>query len=278
MKMAENVNATKLANLVNPEVMGDWVTDHLEKEMKFSPLCAIDASLSGRAGDTVTVPKYAYIGDAGDIPEGGEIPVVQLSASSVNIQVKKAGNGIELTDEAVLAGYGDPLGEAANQLTMSIAGKVDSDVLATLGEIGENMTSTASDKLSADVIADALVLFGEKDSEEKVLIVAPDQLAALRRSEGWLKSTDVGANQLISGAAGMIHGCQVVVSGKIKAVDGKFTNYIVMPGALTLFLKKDTEVETDRDIVHKITVITADKYYAVYLANEGRAVKLVCAE
>ena len=273
--MAETI--TKLANLVNPEVMGDWVTDHLQKEMKFAPLCTIDESLMGRAGDTVTVPKYAYIGDAGEIPEGGEIPVVQLTASSVNIQVKKAGNGIELTDEAVLAGYGDPLGEAANQLTMSIAGKVDSDVLETLGDIGSAMTSTSADKLSADVVADALVLFGEKDSEDKVLIVAPEQLAALRRSEGWLKATEVGAMQLVSGAAGMIHGCQVVVSGKIKAVEGKYENYIVMPGALTLFLKKDTEVETDRDIVHKLTVITADKYYAVYLANEGRAVKLVCS-
>ena len=85
--MAEMV---KLANLVNPAVMGDWVTEHLEREMKFAPLCAIDDTLSGRAGDTVTVPKYAYIGDAGEIPEGGEIPVVQLTASSVNVQVKKA--------------------------------------------------------------------------------------------------------------------------------------------------------------------------------------------
>ena len=273
--MAEMV---KLANLVNPAVMGDWVTEHLEREMKFAPLCAIDDTLSGRAGDTVTVPKYAYIGDAGEIPEGGEIPVVQLTASSVNVQVKKAGNGIELTDEAVLAGYGDPLSEAANQLTMSIAGKVDSDVLAALSSIGEAMTVTSEEKLSADVIADALVKFGEKDSEEKVLVVAPEQLAMLRRSEGWLKNTDIGAHQLITGAAGMIHGCQVVVSGKLKAVDGVYENYIVMPGALTLFLKKDTEVETARDIVHKLTVITADKYYAVYLANEGRAVKLVCAE
>ena len=269
---------TKLTNLMNPEVMGDWVTEHLEKEMKFSPLCRIDLTLAGRAGDTVTVPKYAYIGDASEVTEGGAIPVVQLTASSETVTVKKAGNGVELTDEAVLSGYGDPLGEAAAQLTLSIAGKVDGDVLAVLKNIGADMTYTAAEPVSADVIADALVKLGEKEGGEKVLIVAPAQLAQLRRSEGWLKATDVGAMRLVSGAVGMIHGCQVIVSDKIAASGGNFENYIVMPGALVLFLKKETEVESQRDIVHKSTVVTADKYYAVYLANESKAVKLVCKE
>ena len=269
---------TKLTNLMNPEVMGDWVSEHLEKEMKFSPLCRVDFTLAGRAGDTVTVPKYAYIGDAGEVAEGDAITISQLTASSEAVTVKKAGNGVELTDEALLSGYGDPLGEAGMQLTLSIAGKVDGDVLAALTKIGAEMTYTASESISADVIADALVKLGEKEGGEKVLVVAPAQLAQLRKSEGWLKATDVGAMRLVSGAVGMIHGCQVIVSDKITASGGNFTNYIVMPGALVLFLKKDTEVESQRDIVHKSTVVTADKYYAVYLANESKAVKLVCKE
>ena len=269
---------TKLTNLMNPEVMGDWVSEHLEREMKFSPLCQIDLSLAGRAGDTVNVPKYAYIGDAGEVAEGDAITISQLTASSEAVTVKKAGNGVELTDEALLSGYGDPLGEAGMQLTLSIAGKVDGDVLAALTNIGAEMTYTASEPISADVIADALVKLGEKEGGEKVLVVAPAQLAQLRKSEGWLKATDVGAMRLVSGAVGMIHGCQVIVSDKITASGGNFTNYIVMPGALVLFLKKDTEVESQRDIVHKSTVVTADKYYAVYLANESKAVKLVCKE
>lgn len=269
---------TKLTNLMNPEVMGDWVSEHLEKKMKLSPLCRVDFTLAGRAGDTVTVPKYAYIGDAADVAEGGEITISQLTASSETVTVKKAGNGVELTDEALLAGFGDPLGEAAVQLTLSIAGKVDGDVLTALEKTGAEMTYTAAEPISADVIADALVKLGEKEGGEKVLVVAPAQLAQLRKSEGWLKATDVGAMRLVSGAVGMIHGCQVIVSDKIKASGGNFTNYIVMPGALVLFLKKDTEVESQRDIVHKSTVVTADKYYAVYLADESKAVKLVCKE
>ena len=40
---------TKLTNLVNPQVMGDWVTEHLEKNMKFASLCTVDTTLAGRA-------------------------------------------------------------------------------------------------------------------------------------------------------------------------------------------------------------------------------------
>ena len=69
-------------------------------------------------------------------------------------------------------------------------------------------------------------------SEGKVLVVSPAQLAQLRQSESWLKATDTGAMQLVTGAVGMIHGCSVVVSEKIVASGSQYTNYIVMPGAL----------------------------------------------
>jgi len=267
---------TTLNELINPKVMGDFVNDELKEKMLFSPLCVVDTTLQGRAGDTIVVPKYSYIGDAGEVAEGGEIPVATLLATAENVTVKKAGNGITLSDESLLSGYGDPAGEAARQLALSIAQKVDSDVLMELETIGENMTFDAGEAvIGADVIADALTLFGEMEGE-KYLFVAPQQLAVLRKSEAWLKNTDVGADILVGGKNGSIHGCQLVVSGKVKETDGKYHNFIVMPGALTLFLKQDTTVEADRDIVKKTTVITADKHYAVQLTKEAKAVKMVC--
>ena len=276
--MAETSTLTKLASLLNPQVMGDWVTDHLTAQMRFSPLCMVDTSLQGRAGDTVSVPRCSYIGDAAVVAEGAALPIAVLNASAQEVQVKKAGNGVELTDEALYGGYGSPLEQAVEQLTLSIAGKVDSDVLAALSDIGAEMTVTSELPLSADAVADALVKFGEKAGEEKVLFIAPAQLAALRKSEGWLKNTETGAQMLVTGAVGMIHGCQVVLSDKIAKTDAGYTNYIVMPGAVGLYLKRDTAVETSRDIVRKVTVLTADKHYAVSLRDTARAVKLVCPE
>jgi len=268
---------TRLNNMVNPEVMADMVNERLEEQMKFSKLCKIENILNGRAGDKVTLPKYAYIGDAIDVAEGISIPISTLSATTEQVTVKKAGRGIELTDEAVLSGYGDPLGESALQLSLAIANKVDNDVLECLDTIKSNMTIGDGTKiLSSDFVADALVKFGEDISGEKALIIAPEQFSSIRKNENFLKTTDIGVGILLTGAVGIIHGCQIVVSNKIvKATNGTYKNYIVQPNAVAIYLKRETEIEKDRDITTKTTIVTADKHYATHLAYESKAIKMV---
>ena len=63
---------TKIANLVNPEVMGDMIAAKLPKKLQVIPFAAIDRTLQGVPGDTITVPSYTYIGDAEDVNEGVE--------------------------------------------------------------------------------------------------------------------------------------------------------------------------------------------------------------
>jgi hypothetical protein len=73
----------------------------------------------------------------------------------------------------------------------------------------------------------------------------------------------------------MVQGCQVLVSNKLKEASSKENAYIVKPGALRLFMKRDTLVESDRDIVNKSTTITADKHFAPYLYDASKAIKIV---
>ena len=82
---------TKLENLINPQVMGDIISAELPKAIKFSPVANIDTTLEGRAGNTITVPKYAYIGDAEDVAEGVAMGTVVLTATSQQATVKKVG-------------------------------------------------------------------------------------------------------------------------------------------------------------------------------------------
>ena len=268
-------NETKLSNLIDPQVLADMVRQKLTDDIKFSPLARVDAGFEGRPGDTVTVPCYTYIGDAEDVAEGAAIQFAELSASSAQVKVKKAGKGVKLTDEALLSGYGDPLGEAARQLSLAIASKVDNDCLTALSGIASSKTYDGSGAvLSSDAVAKALVLFGEDQGGEKVLFVAPEQLAQLRQDSDFINSSELSTRMLMKGTVGSLWGCQLVVSNKIKANSGVYTNYIVKPGALAIFLKRDLLVETDRDIEYKLTRITADEHYVVYLLDAARALKL----
>lgn len=132
-----NENLTKLESLIDPEVMAPMISGKLEKAIVATPFAKIDNTLEGQPGSTITVPKYEYIGDAEDVAEGVEQGESILTATSKEYKIKKAVKDVILTDEAVLNGYGNPVGEANNQLGLSLASKIDNDVMTELQkEIG----------------------------------------------------------------------------------------------------------------------------------------------
>ena len=173
------MSITKMNAMIHPEVLGAMVDGELEFALKFTNLATVDHTLVGRAGNTVSLPAYKMIGEAVDVAEGEAIPVEALATENENVTVKKAGKGIRITDEAILSGYGDPLGQASKQLAKAIASKVDSDVMACLEGIGAEMTINKT--LSAEVVSEALVKFGEDLDGQKVLLISPAQLHTLKQ-------------------------------------------------------------------------------------------------
>ena len=107
---------TKLEKMINPQVLASMVDGELEFALKFTNLATVDKTLVGRPGNTISLPAYKMIGEATDVGEGEAIPVEALATEIQNVTVKKAGKGIRITDEAILSGYGDPLGQASKQL------------------------------------------------------------------------------------------------------------------------------------------------------------------
>lgn len=271
--MAFNANGTKLANLFDPEVIGDMIDKKLIDLIKLAPLAKVDTNLVGRPGDTITLPYFSYIGDADVVAEGADIDISQLVESTVSVTVSKIAKGAQLSDEAVLSGYGDPIGEVVKQIAMAIASKVDNDLMTALNGNTQNVHAISA-AMNPDDIAEALVKFGEDIDGEKTILVDAAGYATLRKANAWIPNTEIGANMILSGTVGMVHGCQVVVSNRVKTV-ANLTNYnIVKPGALAIYLKRDTMVETDRDIINKSTVITADKHFATYLLDPSKAIKI----
>lgn len=283
---------TKLINLVNPEVMADMISATLPKKIKFSPIAKIDRTLVGRPGDTITVPKYAYIGDAEDVAEGEALDPTLLTSSTTTIKVKKAGKAVELTDESLLSGYGDPAGEGTKQITLSIASKVDNDCLDVLYTAPLVYNGSAA-VIGYEGLVKADAVFGDEsdDTKSKVLYIHPDQEQTIRLDATFMDKNKYGLELVMNGAIGKIAGMEVKKSKKVKKDEsGNWMNPIVIlatedpnedPGAdgfatedaaITIYMKRDVEVESDRDILRKTTVISADEHYGVALSNDSKVV------
>lgn len=263
---------TTLSNLVNPEVMADVIEKKLVDYMKFAPLATIDTTLQGRPGDTIKLPSFNYIGDAATLAEAVALTPDQLTASALPVQVHKIAKGVTLSDEAVLSGYGDPIGEAANQIALSIASQEDNEMLATLANIAAPMVyETTNDPNDTDITA-ALEKFGEDIDGTKVVLVSPAVYTGMRENKySWVPASELAAEIKVKGVVGEYQGCQVVVSNKLTTSKNI---YIVKPGALRIFVKRGTMVETDRNILNFTNVITASKHFATYLYDPSKAIKI----
>ena len=257
-------NGTKLGNLIDPQVLADYLDVKLMDAIKFAPLCAVRNDLVGKPGDTLTLPKYAFIGLAEDVAEGADVPMAQLAANTVDVKVKKAGKGVQVTDEAVLSAYGDTVNEIGRQLLMSIAGKVDNDCAEAFRKATLNVTATAFDKY---VISDMIAKFGEDLEEDMTVLINPAHLATLRRDKDFVEVND--GMVIMNGEVGRLFGCRIVISNKVQANEA----FLVKAGAVKILMKRNVMVEADRNIVNKTNTYVVDEHYVAYLEDESKIVK-----
>ena len=273
MAQVNVTTGTYLSSLFNPQVVADLIDTKLTDNMVFAPLAMIDYTLQGRAGNTVTLPYYAYIGAASQVSEGYDIGIRKLTQTTSSVSIVKYGVATQLTDEAVLSGYGDPIGEAATQIATSLDDAMDNALLAALAAnsaSAQNYSTSASTGLEPEDIPLALAKYGEDNDGQKALVVTPDFYAKLV-GKNWIPASEIAAGIRIRGAVGMAYGCQVIITNRLVS-SGNL--YIVKPNTLAVFIKRGTFIETDRDILNESTVIKGSILAAPYLLNPKGMIKL----
>ena len=275
---------TKLENLIDAEVMADAISAKIGSKIVVSPFAKVDTTLEAKnAGDTITVPRFSYIGDAEDIAEGVECGAVQLAADVTTATVKKAMKAVTLTDEAVLSGYGDPIGETNGQLAKAIASKVDADAMDAL-QTAQLKHDGSSSKISYAGIVDAVDKFEEEFNSDKVIFVHPTQVSALRKDTEFLAADKLAGSVRMTGAIGKICNCEVIPSRRVP-LDEAGANYVCPivklnedaeseddTPALTIYMKRDVNVETERHTLSRTTDISVDEIYTVALSNASKVV------
>ena len=257
---------TFLNNLINPERLGAYLDVKLIDAIKLAPLVEVDRTLEGSAGDTLSLPKYQYIGQAEGVAEGDSMTPVQLNATKEDVKVSKIGKAVEITDEAMLSAYGDPVNEIGSQLVKAIADKIEDDLFTELAT--GTLAHTYTGDFSKDVIVDAQIKFGENIYEEMFLFVNPQELAKLRKDEDFVHIA--GGQEVISGHVGRLYGADIIVSNRVPVGSA----FLMKRGALALVLKRNIMCEADRDILSMKNIYTANEHYAVQLRYDDKVVRI----
>ena len=286
---------TKTANVIIPEVMGAMIDAKIAALCKLTPYAKVDTSLVGVPGDTKTVPSWNYIGDAEDFdPEnadGKEIETAKLTCGKATFTIKCAAKSVGILQTAINSGLGNPVGQAEMQLAKSIVGKVDNDVIdAAYTAVN---THDAQGVIGYAGIVDAVTKFeDEEDGIEKVMFIHPKQEATLLKDDDFRSADKFECGVAVRGSIGKIAGCWVKKSKKVKLVDGVYQCPIIkmepdspdteytedeLP-ALTIFLKKDTQVDHEWFPKKQRHDVTAAKYYGVALTNAAKVVIAQFAE
>ena len=273
-----------LENLIDAEVMADAISGKIASKIRVTPFAKVDTTLEAKnAGDTITVPQFSYIGDAEDVAEGVACGTVALTATTTQATVKKAMKAVTLTDEAILSGYGDPVGETNNQLAKAIAAKVDADAMDALQSAQLKYDGSAS-AISYSGIVDAVDKFEEEVNSNKVIFVHPLQVSKLRKDTEFLAADKLAESVRVTGAIGKICNCEVVPSKKVPLNEGG-TAYICPivklnedaetedeTAALTVYMKRNVNLETERHTLSRSTDFSVDEIYTVALSDASKVV------
>ena len=286
--MADLTKTTTLVNgdVFDPEVVSDMINAKVASKAVMTGYIKVDNTLEGAPGSTVTVPKWGYIGAAEDYEEGTPIDTTKMAYTTASYGIKKIGKGVQLTDEAQLSGYGNPMGTATNQIALSISEKLDNDRVEVLYG-SKNIFDGSASVIKYSAIVDGVDMFNEEADSAKVILIHSKQKTQLRKDADFIAADKIGAELITSGAIGKIAGCEVVVSNKVKCEEGVYYNPIIKLNndaeteddipAVTYFLKRGNLVEHKRNPgVSDDIICTA--YGMPALTNESKVVILKTKE
>ncbi|MBB6061891.1 N4-gp56 family major capsid protein [Thermosipho japonicus] len=273
-------NETLKTNMVVPEVFSNIVEGEFTSKAKLLKFATVYNNLVGKPGDTIHFPKWGTLSEATDLTEATAMGTEVLGTSDVSAVIKEIGKAVEISDTAVLTAIGDPISEAARQLGIVIANKVDSDIKAELESTTLAVDYSATGVIDYNAIVQALAKFGENYDDILALVVHSKQAADLLKDSNFINAAAFGQPVMVNGyaAIGKVAGIPVVISDRITKTAGTpdtYTALLLRKNAVALAYKRQLKIEQDRDILKRTTVIAGTMHYAVKLLDENRVVKII---
>ena len=243
--------------------------DLLLTSLNFRSLMSIDTSLTESEGMVKTINVYTYNGAAEVIEKDGTADGKNsvrgsISYDTVEHRVKRVQQVFDYYDKDFLmdSNVVDFSLKGANQVMVN---KMTEDFIT------QAKTATLSSEAATfgyEAIVEAISKLNIED-ESALFVVAPNAWKAELRLDEDYKVARMG---------------EVVYNGQTATVAGIpviFTNaltdeaFVMTKEAIKLFIKKDVEVEQDRDIEIKMNTVALTSYYVCALADDTKICKIV---
>lgn len=249
-------------------VLANKFEDILTTKVNMSNYMTVDTSLTEQAGMTKQINVYTAEGNVEDLKMGeGNTEDISVSYETKEYAVGTTQGRFQYFDEQAMT---DPM--VVESGLKGLAQTMTNDFTAkAIAEMAKATKSVQGPALP-DTIADAIAECDTEDELAYTLLVNPADKAQVRVG----LSTDLKyvEDYVRKGYIGTIYGVPVVSSNAIP----KGTAYLVNKEAITLFIKKNTEVENERDANVRNNIVYMRKVALVALTDENKICKITWGE
>jgi HK97 family phage major capsid protein len=256
-----------MANTVfDNKVIEATAKDLLTTKVNARSLMTVDNSLAQEAGMTKTINVYTYTGEAEELGVGeGNTNRGSVSYVGTDYTVKLVQQAFDYQDEDFMKDN-TVVDNGVKGATQVMTNKMTADFIAECAKANLSVTGA----LGYDTIVDGIQKLNLED-ESGIFVVIPNAWKAQLRKDEDYKAARMG-EVIYNGQVGTICGIPVIATNALTDAA-----YVMTKEAVKLFIKKDVEVEQDRDKDTRTNSIYLRTAYIVALVDSTKICKIVNA-
>ena len=249
-------------------ILENKIEDFLTTALDVAQYATHDDSLTQSAGMKKVVNKYTATGNVEDVLMGeGNTEDIEVAFDSVEYTVGVTQGRFPYYDEEAMT---DPmvvdvgLKKLAAQMTNDLTAKI-------VKELDKTKLVINSATWTFNQIVDAIAMCPDEEISGLFLLVNKAQVADLRKNLG--DSLKYVEDFVRTGYIGTVCGVPVIATNAVKAGEA----YLATKEAVTIFTKKGSEIEQERDANVRLNKVYARKVMLVALTDDTKVIKLTSA-
>lgn len=246
-------------------VLSNRMNDILTTQVNLNNYMTIDTSLAENAGMKKVINTYTSTGSVEELGMGeGNTTSIEVSFVPSEYEVKTYQGKFAFYDEQEMT---DAM-VVDTGLKHSADAMVNAFTAAAIAEFEKATLAETGTAWNFNIVADAIAKMNLEDEAGLFLLVSPDDKAAIRK--GLKDDLSYSEGFVRTGYIGTVCGVPVIVSKAIPAGKG----YLATKEAVSVFIKKDTETEYERDADKRNNSYWVRKVAVVALTDATKVVKI----